>query len=128
MRTRRLGRAARSLLWLAVVPSLYAQPQQPARARNQIALEQYLDWEEVQNPQLSPGGTQIVYTRRWVDTINDRWESSVWLMNADGSHARQLVQGSDVKWSPDGKRIAYVGRGEPTGQQIFVRWLDTEGA
>jgi Tol biopolymer transport system component len=60
--------------------------------------------------------------------MNDKWESAVWLMNADGSHARQLVQGSDVKWSPDGKRIAYVGKGEPNGSQIFIRWMDSEGA
>ena len=50
------------------------------------------------------------------------------MMNADGSHQRSLVQGSDVKWSPDGKRIAYIAKGEPSGQQIFVRWMDAEGA
>ncbi len=49
-------------------------------------------------------------------------------MNADGSHQRSLVQGSDVKWSPDGKRIAYIAKGEPGGTQIFVRWMDAEGA
>jgi len=95
---------------------------------DRIALEQYLDWEEVSAPQLSPDGTQILFSRRWVDKMNDKWESSVWLMNADGSHARSLVQGSDAHWSPDGKRIAYVAKGEPTGSQIFVRWMDAEGA
>ena len=39
----------------------------------------------------------------------------MWLMNADGTHQRALTQGSDVQWSPDGKRIAYVGKGEPSG-------------
>ena len=60
--------------------------------------------------------------------MNDKWESSIWFMNADGSHQRSLVQGSDVQWSPDGKRIAYIAKGEPSGQQIFVRWMDAEGA
>src|SRR3954466_14624509 len=87
------------------------------RPQNRIALEQYLDWEDVQSPQLSPDGTQILFTRRWVDKMNDKWESSIWLMNADGTHQRSLTQGSDVHWSPDGKRIAYVGKGEPNGQQ-----------
>lgn len=99
-----------------------------AGAREFLALEQYLDWEDVQEPQFSPSGDQIVYTRRWIDRINDKWESSVWLSNADGSRARQLVRGSGVKWSPDGTRIAYVAKGEPSGQQIFVRWMDAEGA
>ncbi|MFN8580188.1 MAG: S9 family peptidase [Gemmatimonadaceae bacterium] len=113
-----------SVLFLFAASSLHAQQS----AKNRITLEQYLDWEDVQSPQLSPDGTQIAFGRRWVDKMNDKWETSVWLMNTDGSHARQLVQGSDVKWSPDGKRIAFIARGEPTGQQIFVRWMDAEGA
>src|SRR5512142_1966199 len=114
-------RVARFTLPLAFVVITPLQAQQ--RPSSKIALEQYLDWEEVQAPQLSPDGTQIVFGRRWVDKMNDRWESSIWIMNADGTHPRSLVQGSDVQWSPDGKRIAYVGKGEPSGQQIFVRWM-----
>lgn len=115
----------------AVLP-LAAQQQQGTaanqRAANRVALEQYLDWEEVQAPQLSPDGAQILFGRRWVDKMNDKWESSIWLMNADGTHQRALVQGSDVHWSPDGKRIAYIAKGEPSGQQIFVRYMDAEGS
>src|SRR5215207_1114100 len=113
---------------LAFATVATAQTAAPQRPQNRIALEQYLDWEDVQSPQLSPDGAQIVFTRRWIDKLNDKWESSVWLMNADGTHQRALVQGSDVHWAPDGKRIAYVAKGEPQGQQIFVRWMDAEGA
>jgi dipeptidyl aminopeptidase/acylaminoacyl peptidase len=109
---------------VAFAPALSAQRAAPSK----LTLEQYLDWEDVQAPQFSPSGTQIAYGRRWIDKMNDRWESSIWISNADGTRARQLVQGSDVKWSPDGTRIAYIARGEPSGQQIFVRWMDVEGA
>lgn len=102
--------------------------QQQPRPQNRVALEQYLDWEDVQTPQLAPDGGQIIFGRRWVDKMNDRWETTLWIMNADGSHLRSLVQGSDVRWSPDGKRIAYIARGEPSGSQIWVRWMDAEGA
>src|SRR5579859_2620876 len=125
MRTLTFSRAV--CLSALVVAPLAAQ-QRATLPANRIALEQYLDWQEVQTPQLSPDGTQILYGRRWIDKMNDKWESSVYLMNADGSHSRELVKGSDAKWSPDGKRIAYVGKGEPSGQQIFVRWMDGEGA
>ncbi len=91
-------------------------------------LELYLELEDVDTPQISPDGTQIVYTRRWIDKINDRWDSAVWIMNADGSKNRYLVDGSGPRWSPDGTRIAYIAKGEPAGQQIFVRYMDAEGA
>ncbi len=93
-----------------------------------LRLEQYLDWEDVQSPRLSPDGKQVIYTRRWIDKLNDRWESSLWIMNVDGSRSRFLVNGGSVEWSPDGQRIAYIARGEPAGAQIFVRWMDAEGA
>jgi dipeptidyl aminopeptidase/acylaminoacyl peptidase len=132
MRSARPLGVALSFLALAIVPVVAQQqagiPSAPARAANRIALEQYLDWEEVQSPQLSPDGTKIIFGRRWVDKMNDKWETSVWMMNPDGSQPRALVQGGDVHWSPDGKRIAYVARGEPSGSQIFVRYMDAEGA
>ena len=41
----------------------------------ELALEAYLDMETVSDPQISPDGSRIVYTRRWVDKVNDRSES-----------------------------------------------------
>ncbi len=103
----------------------------PAAAQDKtgrLTLDRYLSWEDVSGPQLSPDGTQIIYVRRWIDPINDRWDSSLWIMNADGGRNRFLVEGSSAVWSPDGTRIAYVAQGEPKGSQIYVRWMDAEGA
>ena len=119
-------RATLGALLLAAFAAVPAIAQ--THAQSKISIEQYLDWSDVQTPQLSPDGTQIIYTRRWIDKMNDKWETSLWMMNADGSHQRALAQGSDVRWSPDGKRIAYVAKGEATGSQIWVRWMDAEGA
>src|SRR4029077_5749661 len=105
----------------------------PARAQETasdtlLTVNHYLDWEQVADPQISPDGAQIVYTRRWVNKLEDKWESALWIMNADGSHNRFLVKGSDARWSPDGTRILYLADGEPKGTQLFVRWMDAEGA
>ena len=93
-----------------------------------LTVNHYLDWEQVADPQVSPNGAQIVYTRRWVNKIEDRWDSGLWIVNADRLKNRFLVKGSNARWSPDGTRIAYLADGEPKGTQVFVRWMDAEGA
>ncbi|HEX9893293.1 MAG TPA: S9 family peptidase [Gemmatimonadales bacterium] len=113
---------------LAGVPALLAQD------RTRIGLADFLEYEQVRDffrgggPQISPDGRQIVYTRWWVDKMNDRWKASLWLMNADGSRNRWLLDAVTARWSPDGSRIAWVASGEPSGAQIFVRYMDAEGA
>jgi dipeptidyl aminopeptidase/acylaminoacyl peptidase len=98
------------------------------RDRGKLQLDQFFDIESVSNPRISPDGTQIVYTRGWVDKVNDRRSSALWIMNADGSKNRFLTNGSGAIWSPDGTRIAFTRDGEPNGSQIWVRWIDAEGA
>ena len=93
-----------------------------------LKLVTYLDWEWVANPQISPDGSQIIYTRSWVDKINDRRDSEVYIMNADGTRKRRLTEGSSPKWSPSGDRILFTRQGDPDGTQVFVRWMDDEGA
>jgi len=110
-----------------VVPSA-GHAQAPATAKNGLTIADYFNWEDVASPTLSPDGRQILYTRTWIDQLNDRRESSVWIMNADGTKNRFLVKGADARWSPDGTRIAYVAPGEPGGAQIWVRYMDAEGA
>ena len=122
MSTSRAPLGALALAMLAIAPLAAQAP------RDRLSIEQYLDWEDVQAPRLSPDAKQVIYTRRWVDKLNDRWESSLWTMGIDGSKNRFLVDGGSVEWSPDGQRIAYIAKGEPAGSQIFVRWMDAEGA
>ncbi|MGH7700477.1 MAG: S9 family peptidase [Gemmatimonadales bacterium] len=93
-----------------------------------FTVNHFLDWEQVSDPQLSPDGSQVVYTRRWVNKLEDRWESALWIMRADGTRNRFLTKGAGARWSPDGTRLLYTAEGEPKGSQIFVRWMDAEGA
>ena len=112
----------------AQAPAAQAAPATSTASASRLTVESYFDLEDVQDPQLSPDGKQIIYTRRWVDRLNDRWETSLWIMNADGSRNRSLLNGSTPRWSPDGTRIAYLANGQPSGTQVFVRFMDGEGA
>lgn len=93
-----------------------------------LQVADFLDWERAGTPQISPDGKQVVYTRSWIDRVKDTWTSELWMMNVDGSRQRKLCKGSSAVWSPDGTRIAFLAKGEPSGSQIFVRWMDDEGA
>ena len=118
-----LSRVLGSLCLIGAAIGAFAEPPE-----NRLTVDRYLDWEDVARPTLSPDGTRIIYERRWVDALADKWETAIWTMSTDGSKNRYLVRGSEPSWSPDGTRIAYLSNGEPSGTQIFVRWMDAEGA
>ena len=101
---------------------------QTAAPSDRIDLDLYWEYQVVSDPQVSPDGNQIVYTRQFIDRVNDKRESALWVMNADGTKNRFLVRGSNARWSPTGDRILYTAQGDPKGTQIFVRYMDAEGA
>lgn len=92
-----------------------------------LNLDHYFDYETASNPQISPDGAQIIYTRTWIDPVNDSRPSDLWIMNADGSKNRYFLEGRNGVWSPDGTRVAFIKEGKPKGTQIFVKYLGVEG-
>jgi len=100
---------------------------QETRSDTLLTTEHWLDWERVSDAQISPDGARVVYTRQHVNKLEDKWDSELWIVNADASQNRMLVKGSAARWSPDGKRLLYTAEGEPKGSQIFVRWVDVDG-
>jgi len=93
-----------------------------------LSVADYLEFEEVREPQLSPDGERLVYTRRWVDARADVWKSSLWIMDADGARHRFLTDGSNARWSPSGDRLLFIAPDEHDRPQVFVRWMDAGGA
>jgi dipeptidyl aminopeptidase/acylaminoacyl peptidase len=117
-------------LTLASLPAILAAqaPIGTPVPADRLNVDLYWDYETVADPQISPDGSQIIYTRQWFNKLNDKRESSLWIMNADGTKNRFLVAGSNAQWSSSGDRIVYTAQGEPKGSQIFVRYMDAEGA
>ena len=88
-----------AVLVLLTVPSVVSAQEMPSDTL--LTVEHFLDMERVGSPQISPDGAQVVFTRSRVDKMADRWESELWIMNADGSRKRFLTKGSGPRWSPD---------------------------
>ena len=110
------------VLALVVHLTTLAQPK-PSFSRMDVF---ELEW--VGNPQISPDGTQIVYERKGMDIMQDRRQSRLWIINANGTGHEKLtphdVGESSPAWSPDGSRIAYVSATDE-GSELFVYWVRT---
>lgn len=110
-----------------LVIGLLTAAAQETPSPDRLTTDHYFELERISNAQISPDGSHIVYMRDQANRLEDKWESSVWIMNADGSQHRFVAKGSAPRWAPDSKRILYLADGEPRGAQIFVRWIDAEG-
>jgi Tol biopolymer transport system component len=119
------------LVLLSLSFGAFAQSRKGAADKGTLSKETFMDMESVSNPAISPDGKQIVFTRSWVDKVKDERVSNIWIVDSDGSRARELTSGtwrdSQPVWSPDGKRIAFLSDRDGTNQ-LHVLWVDTREA
>jgi Tol biopolymer transport system component len=80
------------------------------------------------NPVFSPGGDQLAFARKYLDIV--RWTPGrqLWVMNADGSEARQLTNSPDynsydMDWEPDGNRLVFVRFNQTNPMDLPVIWM-----
>lgn len=81
------------------------------------------------DPQVRPGGRMVAYVRASADIMADRNVRSIWLIDLATGNQQPLVatagQHSSPRWSPDGKRLAYISTPEGGSPQLMVRWIDS---
>jgi dipeptidyl aminopeptidase/acylaminoacyl peptidase len=111
-------RLAVAIISLVIATSLGAQnPAPSAGSRTRAITERDLfDFIWVTNPQLSPDGTRVAFTRVNVDEKRTGYETSIWTVSTSGGESPvRMTNGkhdAQPRWSPDGKRIAFVRSGD----------------
>jgi dipeptidyl aminopeptidase/acylaminoacyl peptidase len=83
------------------------------------------DWDDT-DPQWSPDGTRITFVSDPTGKmLEDSHNTDVWVISRDGGPLTKISDHEEPdgspRWSPDGKRIAFVG-GAPEGEHPQI-WL-----
>jgi len=78
------------------------------------------------DPQIRPDGRAVAYVRVAYEVMSDSARPSIWLIDVDSEQQIPLATGSgsysSPRWSPDGKRLAYIASDNGRAQ-LFVRWM-----
>lgn len=108
-----------SLLLLAFASTAVAQE------NRRFTVEDNLKMRRVSDPRVSPDGRSVAFTIGDVNLDGNRVVNQIYVVSLAGGAAKQMTTGdkssSSPRWSPDGKKIAYIA-----GSQIWV--MDRDGA
>ncbi|MDW8141458.1 MAG: S9 family peptidase [Candidatus Bipolaricaulota bacterium] len=92
-------------------------------SKRPIVAEDLMKLKYLGDPQISPDGKKIVFTVKTVDSEKNRYLSHLWLADVESGEVRPFTFGevSDAspRWSPDGRRIAFL-RTKEKRTQIWV--------
>lgn len=82
----------------------------------------------VGDPQMSPDGTRVLFTRKHTDEKN-KTITQLYTVDLAGGEPRQWTRAEGGagagRWSPDGKQIAFISGRDKPGSQIYL--MPTDG-
>ena len=99
-----------------------------AQSAEVLGADSFARWSRSRAREISPDGTQVIFSRGFVDRRRTRTSPTCgWSMSAAsgcGSSTDGRGATSAPVWSPDGRRIAFLSN-RSGRSQIHVMWLDT---
>lgn len=101
----------RRVLLLLTLLLIYCAPQLLAQKRA-FTIEDLYRIKSVSDLHISPDGKSIIYAVGTPDLARARRSSQIWMMDLDGTNARQILQNekgaNSPQFSPDGKWISFL--------------------
>ena len=115
------------LAMVAITSLVSVQASSAEKSDNkQINYQDIFNLEYAASPQVSHDGEYVIYERRSMDIMSDSTRTNLWQVNLDGTGHQPLLSGKAnyrmPRFSPDGKRLAYISSNEGNNQ-LYVRWL-----
>jgi len=115
----------RRTLW--IVALLVVISTTPVRGQSSdkrpITFHDLISMHRLSDPQVSPDGKWVSYTVATPDYDANQLVKNIWLVPVAGGEARQLTQGGSgerARWSPDGKKIAYLSVTDGVSQVFTI--------
>src|SRR3954467_14439856 len=108
----------RMRLLLAAVALVGADLSAQGRVQRPMTFGDFAAVRNVGDPQVSPDGRSVLYSLRTTD-VDANKRTTVTLLAPvlpSGNRATQFpnvsTQATEARWSPDGKRVAYIAKGQ----------------
>jgi dipeptidyl aminopeptidase/acylaminoacyl peptidase len=98
----------------------------PAQSKHPFTFEDMMKLKRVGDPQISPDGKWVLFSVVDVDLAANTKTPHIWIVFTAGGQEKEIIADQDAdrpRWSPDGKRFAFLSTKEG-GSQVWIADFD----